>query len=295
MKEIFTKFGYTQAEFTKAFWAFIPNVIFAAAAIIAIIIFYKLTARIIEAGLRRTAMQPSLIRIAVHSIYKSTIAAVAVIIVLGLLGIDVTAALAGVGIVSIAIGFAAKEALANVMSGFGIFIDRLYKNGDWVNIGGQYGEVKDITLRTTKILTLDNLAVTIPNAMVTSSPITNYSEQGIIRITAKVSIAFSESTEAARKVLLQAAKKVEGISVDPAPTVVVEELAESGVSLLIRAWITDPSTEPASRFRLTEACKDALDKAKIEIPFPQRSVRIIDSKPTTKTKKPKTEQTKEPA
>jgi small conductance mechanosensitive channel len=295
MREILSKFGYSQTEFTKVFWEFIPNVIFAVIAILITIIFYKITARIIEAGLRRTAMQPSLIKIAISSIYKWTIIIISFIFILGLLGIDVTAALAGVGVVSIAIGFAAKEALANVMSGFGIFIDKLYKHGDWVNIGGQYGEIKDITLRTTKIVTLDNLAVTIPNAMVTSSPITNYSEQGIIRISVQVTIAFKESIEAARKVLLKAVKSVEGISVDPEPVIVVEELAESGVKLLVRAWITDPATEPVSRFRLTEACKTALDKAKIEIPVSQQDVRIINSKPPTRVKKTKKQQIKEPA
>lgn len=284
MINILEKIGYSQAEFTKAFWSFIPNVIFAVTAIIVTVIFYKISAHLIEAGLRRTAMQPSLIKITVHSIYKWTIFAIGFIFILGLLGIDVTAALAGVGIVSIAIGFAAKEALANVMSGFGIFIDKLFKHGDWVKVDGQYGEVIDITLRATKIRTLDNITITIPNALITSAPIVNYSGEATIRITVSVKIAYGASIEKARQVLLAAAASVKGISARPAPLVVVEELGDYGMHLLVRGWITDPSREPALRFALLEACKDALNKAKIEIPVPQQDVRIITKKRSINTK-----------
>ena len=278
MKEFLIKLGYSQTEFANAFWSFIPNVIYAGLAILVTVLFYKVTAQLIEAGLRRTAMQPSLIRITVRSIYKWTIIIISFIFILGLLGIDVTAALAGVGIVSIAIGFAAKEALANVMSGFGIFMDKLYQHGDWVKIEDQYGEVIDITLRTTKIRTLDNLTVTIPNALVTSSPILNYSEEKTIRITISARIPYSVSIDKARSVLLAAASSVDGICAKPTPVVAVKELGDHGVELYVRAWIKDPSREPALRFALTEACRNALGKARIEIPFPQQEVRVIGTK-----------------
>ena len=289
MFSLLAKIGYSQAEFTKAFWSFIPNVIFAGAAILVTIIFYKVTARLLTAGLKRTAMQPSLIKITVHSIYKWTVFAISFIFILGLLGIDVTAALAGVGIVSIAIGFAAKEALANVMSGFGIFIDKLFKHGDWVKVDDQYGEVIDITLRATKIRTLDNVTITIPNALITSAPIVNYSGEATIRISVSVKIAYGASIEKARKVLLAAAASIKGINAKPAPLVVVEELGDFGRHLLVRGWITDPSREPALRFALLEACKEALNKAKIEIPVPQQDVRIITRKGSINTKPAKSE------
>ncbi|HEY0964610.1 MAG TPA: mechanosensitive ion channel family protein [Candidatus Paceibacterota bacterium] len=274
MMEFLSKIGYSQAEFTKAFWSFIPNVIYAGIAILFTIIFYKVTARLIEAGLKRTAMQPSLIRITVRSIYKWTVMMVSVIFILGLLGIDVTAALAGVGIISIAIGFAAKEALANVMSGFGIFVDKLYKHGDWVKIEDQYGEVVDITLRTTKIRTLDNLTVTVPNALVTSAPIINYSEEGAIRITVSARIPYSVSIDKARTVLIAAAKEVKGVCAKPEPIVAVESLGDNGIELMVRAWIKEPAREPALRFALTEAARNALLKAKITIPIPQQEVHV---------------------
>lgn len=271
-------FDLSKDEVLANFLTLVPGALMVIVTTLAIIVFYKVTASIIEAALRQTAMQPGLIRITVHSLYKWTVGTIGLISVLGMVGINVSAALAGVGVVGIGIGFAAKETLANIMAGFGIFIDKLYKHGDWVNIGGQHGEVKDITLRTTKIRTLDNVFIMIPNSLVTSLPITNYSEEGMMRITIKVSLSFKESIDEARKVLLKAAKSLKGICKDPAPVVVIDEIDSSSLTLFVRIWIEDPGTEPAYRFKLTEACKKALDEASIDLPIPKQDIYIKEQK-----------------
>ena len=104
---------------------------------------------------------------------------------------------------------------------------------------------------------------------------TNYSEEGMVRITAKVGIAYQESVDAARTVLLKAVETIDGVRSEPAPSVVVDELADSSVNLLVRLWVDDAGTDPFYRFTLTEACKKALDEAGISIPFPQRDVHMI--------------------
>jgi small conductance mechanosensitive channel len=206
--------------------------------------------------------------------------------VLGQLGINVTAAIAGVGVLGLAVGFAAQQTLANIFSGFGIFVDKLYAAGDWVKVADNYGEVVSISLRTTKIRTLDNTFISVPNSLVTSSPVTNYSEEGLLRITARVSIGHKESVDKARAALLKTVSEIKGVKKKPVPMVVVDKLGESSVELLVRIWVDEPGFEQKYYFLLTEACKQALDKAKISIPFPQRDIHII-SKTKGKTLKKK--------
>ena len=277
MLDVFERYGLSQEELVNGFWSYLPNVIAGVLVGAFFVVFYMVTSRLLRAALNRTDMQPSLIDVAVNSLYKWAILIIALISFLSQLGINVTAALAGVGVAGIAIGFAAKETLANILSGFSIFIDKLYRKGDWVTIAGEYGQVKSITLRTTKIRTLDNIFVIVPNAAITAEPVTNYSEEGMVRITAKIGIAYGESIDAAREVLLKATADIEGVRSEPAPAVVVDELADSSVNLLVRVWVDDAGTDPFYRFTLTEACKKALDEAGITIPFPQRDVHMNTS------------------
>lgn len=275
MEEILVRLGLDKQSALGVLWSFVPNVISAFVVVLLVITFYLITARIFEAALRKTTMQDSLIKITVRSLYRGLVIIVGLILVLGQLGINVTAAIAGVGVLGLAVGFAAQQTLANIFSGFGIFVDKLYTAGDWVRIDDNYGEVVHISLRTTKIRTLDNTFISVPNSLVTSSPITNYSEEDLLRITARVNIGYKESVDKARKALIEAVSGIKGVKKKPAPVVVVDKLGESGVELLVRMWVDEPGFEQKYYFLLTETCKQALDKAKISIPFPQRDIHII--------------------
>ena len=275
MFSFLSEYGISQTEFIRYVLQIMPGVLAAIAALIFFIIFYLVSARLLQAALERTHMQPSLVNVTVRSIYKWTIILLGVIMALSQLGINVTAALAGVGVAGIAIGLAAKETLSNIMSGFGIFIDHLYKRGDWVTIADKYGQVKDITLRTTKIRTLDNIFVIVPNAQVTQNPVTNYSEEGMVRINVDIGVAYATSIDHVRDVLVAAAKSIEGVRLDPEPNVVVDELAESSMNLKVQMWVDDAGSDPFFRFTLTEVCKKALDEAGITIPFPQRDIHNV--------------------
>lgn len=276
MESLFTFSNVPKEALAGASYLQLPNLTSAAVVVVIGVIFYLVSSRALEAGLRRSAMQPSLVNITVHTVYRWLVLIVVLIFALDQLGFNVTAALAGVGVLGLAAGFAAQQTLSNVFSGFGIFIDHLYKIGDWITVNEHYGEVVSITLRTTKIRTLDNTYVSIPNSIVTSNSIVNYTEQGMVRVAAKVAIPYEEDVETARTVLVRAAKQLEGIHADIEPEVVVEELADSGVNLLLRVWIDNAREEQKYQFRLTELCKRALDEADITIPFPQRDIHMIE-------------------
>lgn len=285
MEEFLVRFGLSEQSLFDILLAFVPNVVAAFVVVLLVLIFYLITARIFEAALHKTSMQESLIQITVRSIYRGAVIIIGFILVLGQLGINVTAAVAGIGVLGLAVGFAAQQTIANIFSGFGIFVDKLYAEGDWVRVADHYGEVVSISLRTTKIRTLDNTFISVPNSLVTSSPVTNHSEEGMVRITARVNIAHKESVERAREVLIKAALGIKGARKAPAPQVVVDKLSDSAVELLVRIWVSEPGFEQKYYFLLTEICKQALDAAKITIPFPQRDIHIISEKSKRITKK----------
>jgi len=267
-------------------WSLVPNTVSALVVIFVVVVFYLISARLFEAALRKTAMQESLVQITVRSLYRWAIIIVGLILVLSKLGINVTAAVAGIGVLGIAVGFAAQQTIANIFAGFGIFVDRLYIAGHWVKIAEHYGEVISISLRTTKIRTLDNTHISVPNSLVTSSPVTNLSEEGTLRISVHVHIPYDESVERAREALLTAVNKIKGVLKKPEAMVVVDKLGDHGVELLVRIWVDQPGFEQRYFFLLTETCKEALDAAGITIPYPHQSIHIVkDKKPKKKVLK----------
>lgn len=285
MEYLLSHIGLSEVSASELLLSLVPNLVSAFVVILLVIIFYTITARIFEATLRKTTMQESLVQITVRSLYRGVVIIVGLILVLSKLGINVTAAVAGIGVLGIAVGFAAQQTIANIFSGFGIFVDRLYAAGDWVKIADNYGEVISISLRTTKVRTLDNTYISVPNSLVTSSPVTNYSEEGTLRITAHVHIPYAESVELAREVLMESIKKIKGVLKKPEPSVVVNKLGEHGVELLVRIWVDKPGFEQKYFFLLTETCKEALDAAGITIPYPHHNIHIVKEGKPKKTKK----------
>ncbi|MDX1562143.1 MAG: mechanosensitive ion channel family protein, partial [Gammaproteobacteria bacterium] len=197
-----------------------------------------------------------------------TVIVFGLIMALDQLGVNIGAALAGVGVAGIAIGFAAQDAFANVIAGILIFWDKPFVVGDWIETEDEYGKVTNITLRTTRIRTPRNTYIVIPNRRIIDEVLENFSKHGELRVDVPVGIAYKEEIGRAREVLLEAAADVDGVLDDPAPDVVVDELGDSSVNLKVRVWIEEAKGQRAMFFRVVEAAKLALDKADIEIPFP---------------------------
>ncbi len=231
-------------------------------------LFYRITRTSLRAVLRRAGIHETLINLLVGSMYRAVLMIFGLVMAADQVGINVGAALAGLGVAGIAIGFAAQDSLANMISGFLIFWDKPFLVGDWVTVSDQYGQVRSITLRTTRIRTNNNTYVVIPNKNIIDEVLVNHSKHGETRVEIPIGIAYKESIPKAREVLLEAVKKVEGISDTPAPDVVVESCGSSSVDLKVRVWIHDSSIEQPVFFRALEASKLALDEAGIEIPFP---------------------------
>lgn len=251
------------------------------AAVLVFLAFYLLL-RVLQPALRsilrRADFAPALIHLLVDGLVRGTMLILGMIMAVNQLGINIAAALAGLGVLGIAVGFAAQETIANMIAGFLIFWDRPFRVGDWVTTQDRDGEVSDITLRTTRIRTLDNTYVVIPNRQIIGELLVNHSMYGETRVNIPIGIAYKESIAEARRVILAAVADLDGVLDDPAPSVVAAGLGDSSVDLTVRVWIAQAREEVPVRFRVVEACKVALDQAGIEIPFPHLQLFVDDVK-----------------
>ncbi len=255
---------------------FLPKLGVGVIVLITFVVLYRVTRVPLRAGLKRADFHEKIVELMVDKLYKYAVVGVGVVMAADQLGVNVGAALAGMGIAGIAVGFAAQDSVANVISGILIFWDKPFVVGDWIKTEGEFGQVTDITLRTTRIRTPRNTFVVMPNKRIIDEVLENYSKHGDVRVEVPVGIAYKESIPRAREVLLSAIRAVGTVKPDPAPDVVVEELGSSSVNLKVRVWIDHASDHQGTYFRVVEASKLALDEAGIQIPFPHLQLFVDD-------------------
>lgn len=255
--------------------AWLPSLLAALLILLLFWIVYRASRHPLHAVLSRAGFDPALAGMLLN-VYKFAVLALGVVMSASQLGINVGAALAGLGVVGLTIGFAARDSLSNIMAGFLIFWDKPFRLNDWVSLGDHYGRVGEITMRTTRLRTLNNTWVIIPNQSVINEVLVNHSTHGETRIEAPVGIAYKEDISAARAVILQAVKNVPHVLTQPAPAVVVNALGSSSVDLTVHVWIAEAANERPTYFRVLEAAKRGLDEAGIQIPFPHMQL-FVDS------------------
>lgn len=255
--------------------SWIPSLFAAILIILAFWIFFRVTRKALQRVLARAGFDPALTTM-LTGVYRFAVMTFALVMAASQLGINVGAALAGLGVVGLTIGFAAKDSLSNIMAGFLIFWDKPFRVGDWVSLGDHYGKIAEITMRTTRLRTRNNTWVIIPNESVINHILVNHSTNGETRLEVPVGIAYKEDIASARKVLLEAVGKLELIVKSPPPKVVVKALGSSSVDLIIHAWIANAEDEKPAFFQVMEAAKTSLDAAGIQIPFPHLQL-FVDS------------------
>ncbi len=255
-----------EALLTKAV-AFLPNLLVALLFLVAAAWIYRLIRRPLAFALERSGMAPPVVQL-ISTLLRGVIMTLGLMMALGQIGINVGAALAGLGIAGLAVGFAAQDSLANFIAGILVFADKPFVVGDWVTVSGEHGQVVEVTMRSTRIRTRDNKYVVIPNQTIIDEVLVNHSKNGETRVNVPVGIAYKEDILAARQVLLKALEGVDDLMDDPAPDVVVTELGDSSVNLQVRVWVHEAADEAPVEAAVLEASKLALDAAGIEIPFP---------------------------
>lgn len=193
------------------------------------------------------------------------------------LGFQTTSLLAALGAAGLAIGLALQGSLSNLAGGVLIILLKPFRLGDWIEVQGVSGSVKDISLFYTKLNTFGNQLVVIPNGQLSNDNIINYSAEKIRRDEIMIGISYDNNIKQAKDILMNLVMEQEDILKDPAPEVLVKELGDSSVNLALRFWATN-ETFWARHFYTIEEAKKRLEQAGISIPFPQRDLRIIDNR-----------------
>ncbi len=185
-------------------------------------------------------------------------------------GFDIVSLVAGLGIVGLAVGFAAQSTLANFIAGITILLEQSFQVGDWINMNDQEGRVVLISLRTTHILTRDNITVIIPNSNMASSEVTNLTSKNFIRFDIRVRIAFEDDIDTARKEILQVLTDTDVVLSRPETSATVAEIGEYGVFFIVRFWVKPAAVArmPKIKEDLQEKIKRAFDAANISTPYP---------------------------
>ncbi len=192
--------------------------------------------------------------------------------------INVTGWLASAGILGLAIGFAAKDTLANLFAGVFILADAPYKLGDYVVLGsGERGKVIDIGMRSTRILTRDDVEIVVPNSSIANGKVINESGGPAthMRIRIKVGVAYGSDIDHVRSVLLKVAQDDPEIMDDPYPRVRFRNFGDSSLDFELLCWIDQPEWRGRILDKLNTTVYKRFEDESIQIPFPQRDVHFF--------------------
>ncbi len=211
------------------------------------------------------------------NLLKLLIIALALYVTFQVWGIDMTAWLASAGVIGIAVGFAAKDTLANLFSGVFILADTPYKIGDYVVLdGNQRGKVTHIGLRSTRMITRDDVEVTVPNAIMGNSKITNQSggPHPKFRIRVKIGVAYGSDIDQVREILMEIATSEPLITKLPTPRVRFRNFGASSLDLELLGWIEDPELRGRTLDKLNTTIYKRFNKENIEIPYAKQDLYI---------------------
>ncbi len=200
----------------------------------------------------------------------------ALLFVLNTFGIQTTSIVAVIGAAGLAIGLALQGTLSNVAAGVMIIFFRPIKLGDFVDVNGQMGTVKDITLNFTELASIDNVQIIIPNAQVWGNTITNYSVYDTRRAEWTFGVGYGADLATAEQVIHDTIMADPRSLKNPEPFIQVNNLNTSSVDFLVRVWCKRGDYF-AYQADMKRQVKEALDKAGVDIPFPTRTIVNINA------------------
>ena len=218
------------------------------------------------------------LRVVFSRLSKATLILVAVLVGLPMVGIDLTTLSVFGGAVGVGLGFGLQKIAANYISGFIILLDRSIRIGDVIAVGGDRGQVTKITTRYTVLKGLSGVEAIVPNEVLVGSVVQNESYTDTrVRVGLPVQVSYATDLEQALEVLVAAAQIQSRVLADPPAKAFVVAFADSGIDLELGFWIDDPAAGISLvRSEINLEIWRRFKAAGIEIPFPQREVRLID-------------------
>ncbi|KZY06188.1 MULTISPECIES: mechanosensitive ion channel family protein [unclassified Sulfitobacter] len=205
------------------------------------------------------------------SIVRYVVIGFSVLFVLNTFGVRTTSVVAVIGAAGLAIGLALQGTLSNVAAGVMLIFFRPIKIGDFVEVAGEMGTVKQINLNFTELADLSNVQVIVPNSEVWGNVITNYSVNPTRRAEWTFGVGYGANLKTAEDIIRDTIMADERAMADPAPFIQVTNLNDSSVDFLVRVWC-NASDYFAFKADMTRKVKEALDDGGVDIPFPTRTI-----------------------
>ncbi|MEK7877357.1 MAG: mechanosensitive ion channel domain-containing protein [Pseudomonadota bacterium] len=246
--------------------------------VIAVLLIAWWVGRVLEARLMAAHSMDMTLRVMLTKLLRAVLVLFALLVALPAVGIDLTALSVFGGALGVGIGFGLQKIASNYISGFIILFDRSVKIGDLVTVDNRVGEVKTMTARYVVVRSLDGAEAIIPNETMITSTVVNHSySDRMVCVAIPVQISYRSDLDAAMQVLVEAALAHPRALKDPAPGVLITAFADNGINLELGVWIKDPEQGKAKmRSDIYHVVWRDFQARGIEIPYPQREVRLLD-------------------
>jgi small-conductance mechanosensitive channel len=255
------------------------NILYSIMAVIWTVVAVKISNIIIEDAIYKvsdvTGLSKDIIPL-IENVSKIAIILASLMVILSIWEINITPLIASAGIAGAAIALAAKDTIANFFGGLSVFADKPFKIGDFIVIDKvDRGEVVSIGIRSTRIKTLDDIMITIPNAIIAGSKIVNESAPTPnLRVRIPVNVAYGSDIELVEKILTGIALQNENVVNEPAPRVFFSAFGESSLNLELLCWVKEPAVKLRAVDAINKSIYKKFNELGIRIPFPQRDVHI---------------------
>ena len=273
-------FGFTVADTRFSLWTALVVIM----VIVGVIVFARVGSKLAHGGLKRFTKLSAAQRLLGEKLLTIAVWALAILIGVDLLGIDLTAFAVFSGAFGLAIGFGLQKTFGNLIAGIILLMDRSIKPGDVIAItdqaGGEtFGQIRKIGIRAVSVTTRDEREYLIPNENLMINQVENWSYSSKrVRMQVPVGVSYSCDMKLSQKLMLEAAASCNRVLKTPAPTVWMAEYGDSSVNFVIHCWITDPEMGVGNvRSDVLNRLWDLFQENNIEIPFPQRDLNLRDN------------------
>ena len=253
-------------HFGDRFIALLPNLLAALVFLVLTVALARLVRRGVEAGLRRTSTEAYVHLLVGKIVYFGTML-LGVVVALSIGGVNLGWVVGSLGLVTVALGLALQDILSNFVAGILLLLEHPFTRGDQIAMGEAEGTVEDIRVRATQLRTPDGQQVIVPNKLLFTNVVTNSTATMHRRVDVRLSVPTAEVSDKLRGQLLEVAAGVHGVSRDPEPRLLVEDLGDDKIELLLWFWV-DPRRHPELqrvRSEVLEATQAVLARFNMEL------------------------------
>jgi len=269
LDRLYNTFSYESV--TDKVLQILPNIILALLILFVFFIFWKIFKKTLVILFNKVNLDRT-VRNLINNLTKSIIFILGIITALSQIGVNINAILASLGVAGLTLGFAAQDALSNIISGIFIFWDKPFVIGDLIEVNGHYGRVDEITMRSTRLITVDGKMLSIPNTEILNSTVASYTNFPNLRIDIEFTVASNENLRKIRDVLFQVVENNNDYLLPPSPKVVLDKMNDYNIELIFQVWIKNEKNHIDLRDNLREEVFNTLTQNDIEMPYETLSV-----------------------